>query len=102
MERTYTIAEIGQKLQPIFDAAPVERAILFGSYAKGNPSKSSDADIVIDSKGQIQGIDFFGVIEDIARTLNIPVGVIEASQIIDGGRIQSEIAKTGVVIYEKA
>ncbi|MDR0306032.1 MAG: nucleotidyltransferase domain-containing protein [Chitinispirillales bacterium] len=102
MERIYTITEIAQKLQPIFDAAPVEKAILFDSYAKGNPSKSSDIDIVIDSKGRIRGIDFFGVLEDITETLNIQVDLIEASQIIDGGRIQREIAETGVVIYEKA
>jgi predicted nucleotidyltransferase len=102
MGQTYTIAEISRKLQPIFDAAPVEKAILFGSYARGNPSKSSDVDIIIDGKGKIRGIDFFGVLEDVVETLNIPVGLIEASQIIDGGRVQREIAKNGVVIYEKA
>jgi predicted nucleotidyltransferase len=58
-------------------------------------------DILIDSKGKIRGIDFFGVLEDITETLKIPVDLIEASQIIDGGRAQQEIAETGVVIYER-
>jgi predicted nucleotidyltransferase len=101
MEQVYTITEISEKLRPVFNAAPIEKAILFGSYAKGNPSKSSDADIVIDSNGKISGIDFFGVLEDIIEALNIPVDLIEASQIIDGGQAQREIAKTGVIIYEK-
>ncbi|MCL2881220.1 MAG: nucleotidyltransferase domain-containing protein [Treponema sp.] len=102
MERVYSKEEIKEKLLPIFSAAPVEKAILFGSYAKGNPTQLSDIDILIDSKGKIKGIDFFGVLEDITEALGIPVDLIEASQIINGGRAQSEIAETGVLIYERA
>jgi predicted nucleotidyltransferase len=102
MERVYTAEEIREKLLPIFDIIPVEKAILFGSYAKGNPTQLSDVDILIDSKGKIRGIDFFGVLEDITETLGVPVDLIEASQIIDGGRAQKEIAETGVVIYERS
>ena len=102
MEKIYTTDEIKEKLLPIFAIIPVEKAILFGSYAKGSPTQLSDIDILIDSKGKIRGIDFFGLLEDITETLGVPVDLIEASQIIDGGRTQSEIAKTGVVIYERA
>ena len=101
MERMYTASDISKKLQPIFNANPIEKAILFGSYAKGSPSQASDVDIVIDSKGKIRGIDFFGILEDITETLKIPVDLIEASQLVDGGRAQREIARTGVVIYER-
>ena len=59
-------------------------------------------DILIDSKGKIRGIDFFGVLEDITEALSVPVDLIEASQIIDGGRAQREILETGIVIYERA
>ena len=97
----YTTNEIKEKLHPIFSAIPVEKAILFGSYAKGTPTLTSDVDILIDSKGKIKGIDFFGVLEDITNALKMPVDLIEASQIIDGGRAQREIAETGVVIYER-
>jgi len=102
MERVYTTDEIKEKLLPIFNIIPVEKAILFGSYAKGNPTQLSDVDILIDSNGKIRGIDFFGVLEDITEALGVPVDLIEASQIIDGGRAQREIAETGVVIYERA
>ena len=102
MEKIYTADEIKKKLYPVFSTIPVERAILFGSYAKGNPTQLSDVDIFIDSKGKIRGIDFFGVLEDIIETLGVPVDLIEASQIINGGRAQKEITKTGVVIYERA
>jgi hypothetical protein len=43
-----------------------------------------------------------GVLEDINEVLNVPVDLSEMSQIIDGGRIQREIAETGIVIYERA
>ena len=101
MERVYTTNEIKEKLIPIFRSIPIERAILFGSYAKGNPTRTSDVDILIDSRGKIKGIDFFGVLEDITEALSVPVDLFEASQIIDGGRVQREIAETGMVIYER-
>jgi len=102
MMQMYTIKDIEKKLYPLFSELPIEKAILFGSYAKGNPTQASDVDILIDSKGRIRGIDFFGVLEDITETLKIPVDLIEASQVIDGGRAQHEIMETGVVIYERA
>jgi len=101
MERLFTPNEIKERLLPIFNAVPVDKAVLFGSYAKGSPSEFSDVDIFIDSNGKIRGIDFFGVLEDITQALNISVDLIEASQVVNGGRIQREIAETGVVIYER-
>jgi len=102
MGHIYTTSEIKDKLFPIFDASMVvERAILFGSHSKGNQTQASDIDILIDSKGKIRGIDFFGVLEDISEALRIPVDLIEASQIIDGSRVQREINETGVLIYER-
>ena len=32
MKKIYTANEIKEKLFPVFDAIPVEKAILFGSY----------------------------------------------------------------------
>jgi len=102
MEGIYTTKEIIDKLLPIFIANPIEKAILFGSYAKGNQSKMSDVDLLIDGKGKIRGLDFFGILEDITEALDVPVDLIEASQIINGGRTQREIDETGIIIYERA
>ncbi len=102
MEKVYTKNEIKAKLLPIFSDHPIEKAILFGSYAKGNQTGLSDIDIVIDSKGRVRGIDFFGILEEIVEILDIPVDLIEASQIIEGSRVQHEINETGIIIYERA
>jgi len=101
MAKVYTTTEIKKKLTPIFSVLPVDKAILFGSYAKGTQSGSSDVDILIDSNGKIRGIDFFGVRADLSEALNIPVDLIDTRQLVEGGRVQKEIAKTGVVIYER-
>ncbi|MFZ3131435.1 MAG: nucleotidyltransferase domain-containing protein [Desulfosporosinus sp.] len=101
MGQIYTTNEIREKLLPIFNTIPLEKAILFGSYAKGNPTSSSDIDIVIDSSGRIKGIDFFGVLEDMTEALGKPIDLIEASQIIRGGKLQRAIEETGVIIYER-
>jgi len=101
MNNVYSLDDIKEKLLPVFDSYPIDKAILFGSYAKGIQTLKSDIDILIDSNGKIKGIDFFGVREDMTETLDVPVDLFEASQIIDGGRAQREIAETGVVIYER-
>ena len=101
MDRPYTTNEIKEKLFPVFNSSPVDRAILFGSYARGNPITTSDVDILIDSNGKIRGIDLFGVLDAVVEALRIPVDLIEASQVIKGGRAEREIAETGVIIYER-
>ncbi len=102
MGKLYTQNEIKAKLNPIFRSHPIEKAVLFGSYAKGISGEQSDIDIMIDSKGKIRGIDFFGVLEDIVAALDIPVDLIEASQIVEGSRVQHEINETGIILYERA
>ena len=102
MEKVYTTNEIKEKLFPIFNETHIEKAILFGSYALGNPVSTSDVDILIDSKGKIKGIDFFGVLDDVVEALRVPVDLIEASQLIEGSRAQLEIAETGIIIYERS
>jgi len=97
----YSVNELKMKLESFFKTTPVDKAILFGSYAKGAQTPSSDVDIVIDCKGMLRGIDFFGILEDLTMLLDKPVDLIESSEIIDGGRVQREIEETGVLIYER-
>ena len=98
-EKVYTVEEIKEILKQILKNMPVETAILFGSYAKNNPTKTSDIDIVIDSNGKIKGLKFYALID--LETFNKEVDVIEKSEIDQGSRIEKEIEKTGVVVYEK-
>ena len=102
MSKKYTIEELQAKLVPIFTSLPIESALIFGSYASGSATELSDLDIVIDSKGKVKGIDFYGVLDEITETLKMPVDLIEASQIVAGGKAELEIRRTGVKIYERS
>ena len=97
----YTQNEIKEKLEPIFRTAPIEKAILFGSYAKGEQTSSSDVDIVIDSNGRIRGLDFFGVLEDITVCLDKRIDLIEKYQIEVNSPFYNTIEQEGVVLYER-
>ena len=101
MEQIYRIPEIQKKLHPVFEQAPVYRAVLFGSYAKGQATERSDIDIVIDGRGELRGLGFFGVLEDMTQALNKRVDLIELSEIRSGSPLLEEIRRTGVVLYER-
>ena len=79
----------------------VEKAILFGSYAKNVPDKNSDIDILIDCDGKINGLRFFAIIDMIREKFDKDVDVIEKSEIEKNSKIEKEIERTGIVIYER-
>lgn len=79
----------------------VDEVILFGSYAKETADKDSDIDLVIDSKERLLGFKLYSLISQIEDTFNKQVDGFEKSEIIENSKIDKEIKKTGVVIYEK-
>jgi len=99
--KIYSIEDIKNMINEILANTEVEKAILFGSYAKNKPTKNSDIDILIDSKGKIKGLKFFAMVDKIREKLDKEVDVIEKIEIDKNSKIEKEIEKTGVVIYEK-
>lgn len=78
----------------------VQKAVLFGSYAKNTPTETSDIDILIDSNGKIKGLKFFAIIDMIREKFNKDIDVIEKSEIDRNSKIEREIEETRVVVYE--
>ena len=101
MSQAYTTTELKEKLEPIFKNAPIEKAILFGSYAKGLQTSTSDVDIVIDSNGKLLNINFYGVLEDITECLDKRIDLIEISEIRKNSPIYSIVEQEGIVLYER-
>lgn len=97
MSKVYTVAELQRVLDPVFARFGVKRAVLFGSYAKGQAGEGSDVDLLVDSG--LRGLAFYGLLDSIASALEVPVDLIDASQIDRGSRIEREIAGSGVQIY---
>lgn len=100
-QQIFSINEIKAKLFPVFETSPVYRAILFGSYAKGNPTDQSDIDIVIDSKGELLNMDFYGVLEDITTRLGKHVDLFEIMELKNNATMQSIVEQEGIVLYDR-
>ena len=99
--KIYSINDIKKLLSEVLVDTDVEKAILFGSYAKKTPTKTSDIDILIDSNGKIKGLKFFAIIDMIKEKFDKDVDVIEKSEVNKNSKIEKEIKETGVVVYEK-
>ena len=101
-KRVYTVNEISDAIKPALQKHDVvTRVVLFGSYAKGAPTKQSDIDLFIESDKRLTGFAFFGVIDDIAKSVSAPVDVYGDKEIPEGGDFHKEILQHGVTVYAK-
>ena len=100
-EKIYTIEEIKEILLKVLNDMPVYSVILFGSYAKNCATKNSDLDFIIDTKENLKGFKLFSLITKIEEAFNKEVDAFEKSEIIENSKIDNEIKRTGVVVYEK-
>ena len=100
-EKIYTIEEIKNILKEVLVNMPVYNVVLFGSYAKNSANKNSDLDFIIDTRETLMGFKLFSLITKIEEAFNKNVDAFEKSEIIENSKIDKEIKKTGVVVYEK-
>ena len=81
----------------VFDKYAVEYCFLFGSYAKGRASASSDVDLFISTP--LSGLKIFGLVEELRTALNKKVDVLDQAQIVNNPSLAGEILKDGIKIY---
>lgn len=101
------IVEINDKAQTIVNKFRPDKIILFGSYAKGNPSFASDVDllVIMDTK---QSTWDLAVEISLAVKHTFPMDIIVrtpqeiANRLRDGDVFITNIMETGKVIYERA
>ena len=93
------IATLKTVLAPVFRDYGISRAVLFGSIAKKAATDKSDLDLLVTSN--LHGLRFVGFTEAVRRAAQMPVDVLDVSHIERGSKIQREIEKTGVILYEK-
>ncbi len=71
-----TVEEIKEVVQPIAKKYGVERVYLFGSYARGEATDSSDVDLRVD-KGALRGMfALCGLYTELEKALKIKVDVL--------------------------
>ena len=94
----YTIEEIKNIVLPIVKKYGINKISLFGSYAKGNATVDSDLDFIID-KGDLVGIQYFSLLNDLKNTFNCDVDLITTE--FSNKEFLNAIHKDEVLLYER-
>ena len=98
-DTVYTVGQLKTLLSPIFLRNDVRKAVLFGSYGKGVACPKSDIDLFVDSG--LRGFAYFGLLDEVISAVGKKVDLIDVTDVIQGSRIDKEIAESGILIYEK-
>ena len=102
-DRIYSIEEIKSIVAPIATKYDVDSVFLFGSYARGEATNTSDLDFVID-KGRLRGLKFAGMLGDLQENFDKNVDLITSSSLMDSNgyiKFRQKIEKDMIVIYEQ-
>ncbi len=93
----YTLQEIREKTVPIAKRYGIRNLRLFGSYARGEASDSSDIDLRID-RGNLTGLfSYFAMVDDLEQALDRHVDLV-----LDGSRdseFLAHISREEVPLY---
>ncbi len=81
-KKIYTIDDIKKILKKSLINTKVDKAILFGSYAKGEANENSDIDLLIDSNGKVVGFEFFGILQTLIDSFKKDIDLIEKKEIV--------------------
>ena len=91
------IDSIKQTVSDICAKNNITLCYLFGSYAKGYATETSDVDLLIDTT--ITGLNFFGLIEEFREALHKKVDLLRLDDVKNNKELLLEIMKDGVRLY---
>lgn len=91
-----------EKIRAVFASHPqVERAVLYGSRAKGNYTKGSDIDLTLygDDLNQTMLLQIIGELDDLLLPWMIDLSLFLS---IDNMQLREHIERVGVVFYQRS
>ncbi|MBR5669336.1 MAG: nucleotidyltransferase domain-containing protein [Spirochaetales bacterium] len=92
-----TIEKIKEICAGVFVKYPVDYCYLFGSYAKGKETETSDVDLLVSMP--IDGLQYLELIEVLREELKKKVDLLDVTQLNNNPALMQEILKDGVRIY---
>ncbi len=95
-----TLEQITNACRQVLDQYNVRYCILFGSYAKGTQTETSDVDLLIST--DITGLRFFGIAERLRNQLHKKVDLLDLNQVSYNKQPLDEILKDGVKVYKQS
>ena len=97
-----SVDEIKSYIIPIVEKYPIEKVILYGSYARGDASDTSDIDLVVESGGKMRNSRIFTLGGDLLMVLPVRVDVYDILEIENPSAMYENIQKEGVIIYDSS
>ncbi len=99
----YTISDIQAIVTPIAQKHRLRAVYLFGSYARGTATESSDVDLLIDTEGtSIKSLlDLAAVYCELEEALGKPVDLLTLSSFTQAAQMPSETAFRNTVNEER-
>ena len=92
-----TKEEIISSCSGVFEKYPVDYCYLFGSYAKGTATETSDVDLLVST--DVTGMQFFELTERLRETLHKRVDLLDLKQLANNEDLLNEVLKEGIKIY---
>ena len=98
---TAKVAEITKQISGYLATQPVQRAWLFGSFARGEETENSDIDLLVDlDDTQAVGLRFFGMWRELEQLLGRNVDLVTENGLADYAR--ESVNRDKVMVYERA
>lgn len=94
-------------VQRLIDTLDPHKILLFGSYARGNPTPDSDLDLLIIMDTQADSVERVLAVSRLLRPRPFPVDILVRTPaeienaLASGNSFVSEILSRGVVLYER-
>lgn len=92
-----SIQRIKDVCEEVFSSAGVEYCYLFGSYAKGRATETSDVDLLVSTS--VSGMRFYDLVESLRESLGKKVDVLKLEQLNDNPELINEVLMDGIKIY---
>jgi uncharacterized protein len=104
--RTLDLTEIARRMKPVFTKHHVQKAILFGSFARGSQSQKSDIDLILIQETEEPYFERYrGILQDLykavkGRGIEVLIYTPEELDRISHRRFIRRAWQEGKVIYE--
>jgi len=89
------------KLRGFFPAYPVEKAWIFGSYARGEETRNSDLDVLVrfDKNATITLIDYAKIMNNLSDLLHKKVDLVQEGTLYEFA--QESVENDKILVYER-
>ena len=92
-----SVDQIKEICADVFTDYAVDYCYLFGSYAKGKATDTSDIDLLVSTP--TTGMRFYGLVESLREGLRKQVDVLTYEQLKNNPDLVNEILKDGIKLY---